>query len=107
MRLKYTISSTKGKNNINCYILLYITILVKQVSTAYLPHLCALGFQAKFASAGFSPGTPVFFLHLQLDQTGIKFDPRALLESSDTYLSKASLSKYGLFIMGILATKSY
>ena len=48
-------------------------------------HLCALGFQSELASAGFSPGTPVFLLHLKLDQNDLKSDQRTLLESSDTH----------------------
>ena len=47
-------------------------------------HLCALGFQSNLASAGFSAGTLIFLLHLKLDQKDLKFDQRALLESSDT-----------------------
>ncbi len=54
------------------------------------------GFQSKLASAGFSPGTPVFLLHLKL---GFFLDclfllvQRALLESSACSLSKATRYK--------------
>ena len=47
-------------------------------------HLCAFGVQFKLASglasAGFSPGTQVFLLHLKLDPKDLKSDQRAFLE---------------------------
>ena len=67
--------------------------LEKQVSFAPMSpgfdprswHLNALGFQSKLASAGFSPGSLVFCLHLKLDQTDLKSNQRALLERSDAH----------------------
>ncbi len=60
--------------------------------------VCPFGFQSKLASAGFSPGTPVFLLHLKLDffldYCLFLFVQRALLESSACLLSKATLYKY-------------
>ena len=57
--------------------------------------VCPFGFQSKLASAGFSPGTPVFLLHLKLDffldSCLFLFVQRAFLESSACSLSKATL----------------
>ena len=62
-----------------------------------LDTVCPFGFQYKLASVGFSPGTPIFLLHLKLD---LFLDcclfvivQRTLLESSACSLSKATLYK--------------
>ena len=68
-----------------------IFLLFPPMSPGFDPrsrHLCALGFQSKLASTGFSSGTPVFLLHLKLDQKDLKSDQRALLESSDTHCAR-------------------
>ena len=89
----------------------FVPSMGKQVSAAYLPSLrtnesrvrspvpalYALGFQSKFASAGFSPGTPVFLLHLKLDQKRSKIWSEDPPGKQWYTLSEATLSKY-LFI---------
>ena len=62
--------------------------------------VCPFGFRSKLASAGFSPGTLVFLLHLKLgfflDYCLFLFVQRALLESSACSLSMATLYKNAL-----------
>ena len=65
-----------------------VSSLFAPMSSGFNPrswHLCALGFQSKLAFPGISPATPVYLLHLKLDQTDLKSDQRARLESSDTH----------------------
>ncbi len=63
------------------------------LSTGLIPSpsaVCPFGFQSKLATTGFSPGTLVFLLHLELDL----FIQKAFLESSACTLRKVTLFKF-------------
>ncbi len=57
--------------------------------------VCPFGFQSKLASAGFSPGTPVFLLHLKLDFFSLFLSIRS--EGPSGKQGTCTLSKATLF----------